>query len=241
MMTNILKRDARTRALPAIAAALALFSTPVLAQQQQPGTTDASTTAAAAPAAKPQPIIDLGKAKPAAAPKAAAATPLRERLDDPTIQAAGGALVLLLIAGGIALALIGRRRRRREQELADQQTLAYEPCETAVEPAPQSEPAVREEQPATAAASAFAWGDQPRAEAHDRDAGVDRHPGETWTERAYRGPSPENPSESLKTRLKRAAFFDKREMEAAAGMAEPVDAGAGLPEAMVEDDEREPA
>jgi hypothetical protein len=32
--------------------------------------------------------------------------------------------------------------------------------------------------------------------------------------------------------LKRAAFFDKREREAAAGLAEPVDANAGLPGAM---------
>ena len=42
---------------------------------------------------------------------------------------------------------------------------------------------------------------------------------------------PDNPSLSLKTRLKRAAFFDKREREVEAGEAEPVDPEAGLPEA----------
>jgi hypothetical protein len=49
------------------------------------------------------------------------------------------------------------------------------------------------------------------------------------------GPTPDNPSLSLKKRMKRAAFFDQREREVAAGTAEPVDAGAGLPEQMVED------
>jgi hypothetical protein len=44
---------------------------------------------------------------------------------------------------------------------------------------------------------------------------------------------------SLKARLKRAAFFDKRERDVAAGLAEPVDADAGLPEAMTEEQERE--
>jgi len=43
----------------------------------------------------------------------------------------------------------------------------------------------------------------------------------------------------LKARLKRAAFFDKRERDAAAGLAEPVDPSAGLPEAMVEDQAEE--
>ena len=58
---------------------------------------------------------------------------------------------------------------------------------------------------------------------------------ETHVERAMRGPTPDNPSLSLKKRLQRAAFFDKREREVAEGKAEPVDADAGLPEAMTED------
>jgi hypothetical protein len=49
------------------------------------------------------------------------------------------------------------------------------------------------------------------------------------------GPTPDNPSLSLKKRLKRAAFFDQREREVAAGEAVPLDADAGLPEQMVED------
>jgi hypothetical protein len=58
---------------------------------------------------------------------------------------------------------------------------------------------------------------------------------ESHVDRAMRGPTPDNPSLSLKTRMKRAAFFDQREREVAAGEAEPVDAEAGLPERMVEE------
>ena len=54
-------------------------------------------------------------------------------------------------------------------------------------------------------------------------------------DRAMRGPTPENPSLSLKKRLKRAAFLDKREREVAQGKAEPVDPTAGLPDAVVDE------
>ena len=246
MMTTIHKRDARTRALPAIAAALALSSTPVLAQQQAPPAQTA-TAMAAQPAqpAKPPPIVDLGDAKPAATPAVAPAKPLSAWLNDPRVQMGGGALILLIIIAATASILIGRRRLRREKEWADQETLSHEVFETALEPAATAEPVVHEEQPAIVApaASAFAWSNEPQAQAHgpEGDLQADRHPGETWTERAHRGPSPENPSASLKTRLKRAAFFDKREMEAAAGMAAPVDPDAGLPEAVVDEQEHESA
>ena len=58
---------------------------------------------------------------------------------------------------------------------------------------------------------------------------------ESHVDRAMRGPTPDNPSLSLKTRLKRAAFFDKREREVEAGEAERVDPETGLPEAGVEE------
>ena len=59
--------------------------------------------------------------------------------------------------------------------------------------------------------------------------------GQSHVDRAMLGPTPDNPSLSLKKRLKRAAFFDQRDREVAAGKAQPVDADAGLPEQMVED------
>jgi hypothetical protein len=40
---------------------------------------------------------------------------------------------------------------------------------------------------------------------------------------------------SLRNRLRRAAFFDKREREVADGKAVPVDPDAGLPDAMIEE------
>lgn len=58
---------------------------------------------------------------------------------------------------------------------------------------------------------------------------------ESHLDRATHGPTPDNPSLSLTKRLKRAAFFDQREREVAAGEAEPVDADAGLPERMLEE------
>jgi hypothetical protein len=60
-------------------------------------------------------------------------------------------------------------------------------------------------------------------------------PKQSHVDRAMLGPTPDNPSLSLKKRLKRAAFFDRREREVAAGEAVPVDTDAGLPEQMVED------
>ncbi|MCF2514589.1 hypothetical protein LVY65_05855 [Sphingomonas sp. G124] len=58
---------------------------------------------------------------------------------------------------------------------------------------------------------------------------------ESHVDRAMRGPTPDNPSLSLKKRLKRAAFFDQRDRQVAAGEAEPVDADAGLPDRMVDE------
>jgi hypothetical protein len=158
--------------------------------------------------------------------------------------AAGGALGLLAL-GGAAAALANRRRRRKEQERADAETMAFEPFETAAAPEPKPAPApvIHEEQPAVVAPSAFAWGKlseaKEQARTNEPTVDDDRRPGETWVERAYRGPSANNPSVALRNRLKRAAFFDKREREAAAGLAAPVDADAGLPEAMVEEQEQE--
>ena len=315
MMNRTHKLHARTRALPAIAAALALFSIPAIAQeaaqQTQPVTTDtapadgaAATDSSAttagdasskttittkrtirhtthAAAAKAAPLAKrkatqtaarsstthaaVAAAKPAAAPKPVTAVPAAGqsavsplvnfqpkpapaqpqaasnnllKLNGETLPIAGGVLALLVL-GGAAAALASRRRKRREQELADQETMSYEPFETVTPPQARPQPIVHAEQPATApAVSAFPWGSQqPTSEPiAEQD---DRRPGETWVERAYRGPTPNNPSVSLRNRLKRAAFFDKREREAAAGLAAPVDARAGLPGAMV--GEREPA
>jgi hypothetical protein len=157
---------------------------------------------------------------------------------------AGGALALLAV-GGIAYALT--RRRRHEDEDAwveDETTYDHAEPEPMMHEPPAMENAMAAEQPAIVAppVSAFAWGNEQRREEQRSEEPMveeERMPGESWIQRAYRGPSPSNPSVSLKARLKRAAFFDKRERDVAAGKAEPVDMDAGLPEAMVEEQERE--
>ena len=62
---------------------------------------------------------------------------------------------------------------------------------------------------------------------------ADAAPG-SHVEAACEGPTADNPSLSIKKRLKRAQFFDQREQLAAAGMAVPVETDAGLPEALSE-------
>jgi len=122
-------------------------------------------------------------------------------------------------------------RRRHEDEWSEE-SVDYEPVETAAVPEARDEPIVRDEQPAIVAPSAFAWEPQPQA-----DDPTVRSSDETHIERAYRGPTPENPSLSLRARLKRAAFMDKREREVAAGEAKAVEPTAGLPDRLVEERE----
>ena len=69
----------------------------------------------------------------------------------------------------------------------------------------------------------------------DEPTGSDESIEQSHVDRAALGPTPDNPSLSLKKRLKRAAFFDQRDREVAAGTAEPVETDAGLPEQMIED------
>jgi hypothetical protein len=198
-------------------------------------------------------LVDLN-AKPATTTTATAKPATKP--NNMTLELGAGALALLLLGGGAYA--ISRRRRAREEEMWDDEPMVeHESAEPMVEQTPAEAatmPEIREnriEEPAmaaTAGASAFAWGNGDRMDeqretqvesASETSDESDRRPGESWVERAYRGPSPANPSVSLKARLKRAAFFDKREREVAAGTAEPVDTDEGLPEAMVEEQQQE--
>ncbi|MGN6589046.1 MAG: hypothetical protein ACTHKE_01990 [Sphingomicrobium sp.] len=298
-------RYKRTSALPAIAAALALSSTPVLAQEVQPvptdpapaaqpaptpdATTPATTTnsgpavqpdvpmadtstaktatktksgtrrpavktapvvhtasrtmttrtvaPAPAPAARPTiaavpatapastrpaPIVDLN-AKPQPTTPAVAAKPAKKK-PDPTLPIAGGALAFLALGG--AAAAMTRRRSDEEEEWVGDGPEAV----TDEEPVISAPTVVHEEQPNIVAPAAFAWDGVERP----------RRDGESHVDRAYRGPTPDNPSLSLRKRLKRAAFMDKRERDAAAGLAAPVDPTAGLPDRMVTEQQGRP-
>jgi hypothetical protein len=144
-------------------------------------------------------------------------------------------LFLLIVLGALAYALA---RRRRNRVVYDEE--AYEPEPVYAEPEAAAEPvyaepepvAVRqpiaEEQPAIVApeVSAFAWGrpDAGRLEtpAAAREEAEEERPSTLpngfdlsrfgpHVQAAYRGPTPDNPSLSLRHRLRRAAAMDQRE------------------------------
>ena len=154
-------------------------------------------------------------ASPAPAPTAAPEPATNNDNSLPIV--AGGALALLALGGG-AVALARRRRSHQEEEWIEDETMTLEPVEAAATSEPRHDPIVHEEQPAIVApaASAFSWGNPqpaqpaPMSDRASADPDDDRMPGESWVERAYRGPTPDNPSVSLRARLKRAAFFDDR-------------------------------
>lgn len=266
--------------LAAIAAATALLSTPVVAQEATPVTSDpapivadepipaepttmpeavvdplapATTTtttaptratvapavrAPALPARTATPVaaapVDAAPAAPQAAPLAAdpamvaplpepvAATPAApadtSQLDNNALPIAGAAGIGLLALAGAGMAI--RRRRRTDDEVLVEADW-HEPVMSDAAPAPvHSAPSVAA--PAIASASAFNWDKSAR----ETPATVNR------IDAAKRGPTPDNPSLSLKKRLKRAAFFDQRDRQIAAGRGTPIAATAGLPDAM---------
>lgn len=176
--------------------------------------------------AAPKPVVDLSQSPALSEAKASTTTTAAKPsngVDAATMELAGGAAALLILGGG---ALIISRRRRKLDEDSWQFDGSAQPAEPAAvaEPMTLTEP-VAAEQPAMIAPPMSAF-DEPRRE----KASSDCEDLETWTDRAKCGPTPDNPSQSLKKRMKRAAFFEKRDREVAAGEAEPVDANAGLPE-----------
>ena len=269
--------------LAAIAAATALLSTPVLAQDAGPVAADPAPIVADAPvpdapAATPEVVSDPlapattttttttrttrttrpTRATAAPAPRSvrAPAPVARPVTAAPVVSAAPAALVeevappfdpamvaplpepvaaapvvtadstsiedVLPIAGAAGLGLLAlagagmamRRRRRDEDEVVEETW--HEPVmdRAASEPVMVTEPVV--------AASAFVWGNAPRETA----------PSMSRIEAERRGPTPDNPSLSLKKRLQRAAFFDQRERAVKAGKALPMSPMAGLPDAL---------
>jgi len=186
-------------------------------------------------AASPKPVVDLsrspalsGKADAAqAAQPAKKANPFNGPFDERTLEFGGGALAVIAL-GGAAIAM-NRRKRRREDEAAWLYDAQESPLDESLKETVASPPIAQEQRAIVAPeASAFTWG--------NAQTSTGAKPGETWVERAMRGPTPDNPSLSLRKRLKRAAFFDKRDREVAAGEADAVEGDAGLPESMDEPD-----
>lgn len=166
------------------------------------------------------------------APVAAPITPVADTRSNDMLPIAGAAGLGILALAGAGFAM---RRRRRDDDVVVEENWV-EPQYVAAAPivaAPM----------ATAPISAFAWDDKSATTAPAIATPAPAPSGMNWIDAAKRGPTPDNPSASLKKRLSRAAFFDRREKLVAAGKAAPVSPMAGLPKrlAPVEQAARRPA
>ncbi len=214
-------------------------------------TTTHRTASVARPAKVPPPVAQAPVAAPAALPaetvEAApvtvtagpAAAPAAIITPPPAKNSSVASSDMLPIAGAAGLGFLGllgvglamrRRRRRNEEEFA-----AAEQEELAVDAPAQADPlfdepafAPRIADPAPALALGAAVASAPAA-----SECVDAAPG-SHVEAACEGPTADNPSLSIKKRLKRAHFFDQREFLAEAGEVAPMAADAGLPDAIAE-------
>lgn len=200
----------------------------VAEQPAPPPVKQAPVTAAATPSAASEPTVAMTEgpapesplptppvaieppAPMAAAPAPAAPQAMASTMDE-TLPVAGGVLAALALAGG-AFAVAGRRRRYRDD---------YRTVETIEPPvAVEAEPAALRT-PISSSAPSYAR-PAPAAETA-LPTGFDLSRYGPHVQAAYRGPTPDNPSLSLRTRLKRARFYDQRErMEAAGTPSRPV-------------------
>jgi len=191
---------------------------PAAAPVATPVATVPATTTAPAPPAGPPPLAQI------AGPPPAAANNNQQTQSDRTSEIVGAAIFALIVLGAIAYAL-SRRRRTRETVYEEQ---AYEPEASYEEAEPvHARAPIAEEQPAIVApeTSAFAWGNRPQAGTLETPAAVQTEADEPMTlpsgfdlsrfgphvRAAYRGPTPDNPSLSLRNRLRRAAAMDQKE------------------------------
>jgi hypothetical protein len=130
------------------------------------------------------------------------------------IAGIGGAAVLLLAGGAFAL----YRRNRRDDEIEGE---PYEMAPVMAENPPVAAPTVA---PVVAPIAA------PRQSDDALPDGFDLSRFGPHVQAAYRGPTADNPSLSLRTRLKRARFFDMKERrEAEAGRSSAIAPAATAP------------
>lgn len=188
-----------TRAAAPVRRAAAPAATPAASpviRAAAPAAAVATPVAAPEPAAAPAdspvpPPIPIQQPAPAQAEASAADDML-------PIAGAAGVGVLALVGGAVAM---NRRRRRHDG-------VAYEP-----ETVESDHVAAVEPEPAPVVPLAARTAPEPTA----MPAGHDLSRFGRHTQAAYRGPTPDNPSLSLKRRLKRASFLDGRERTAHGG------------------------
>lgn len=184
----------------------------------------AAPVAPTAPTPDATPAFDPAMVAPLPEPAAAAPTPAASdsMIDNDLLPIAGAAGLGIIALAGAGLAM--RRRRREDDVVIEEMSYerAHEPTLARAEPMPVAHAPVAAAPLAASVAnkSAFAWGNSPREPVSSK----------SWIEAARRGPTPDNPSHSLKKRLRRASFFEQRERAVAAGTAVPVSPMAGLPD-----------
>jgi hypothetical protein len=138
---------------------------------------------------------------------------------------AGAGAVGLLALAGAGLALRRRRRRREELEAEEQWVAAEESRSMAAEPVVEPDLATAPAFATAAAAPAAAPRHDPVDETAPTTAlpeGFDLSRFGRHVQAAYRGPTPDNPSLSLKYRLRKATALDQRERTEAETKIEPV-------------------
>ena len=199
----------------------AVRARPAPARSTSPAVAPAAAIAApvaAPPAIQPLPIEPVAAPPPAPAPIAEAPATTIDIL--PTAALAG--LGLLVLVGG-ALVLRSRRRRRLDEiEDAEWQQNAEAQAALDAEPAPmvEPEPVLAEPEPVMAEpAIVAATALEPTAESDDKFIGPETELSDNFdlsrfgpnVQDAYRGPTEDNPSASLKQRLRRANGMDQQE------------------------------
>lgn len=215
--------SATTEAAPPSAAerpARKVLAKPVRSTANRP-TASARTTAPAASAA-PAPPADAAIEAPLAAEVAAmpvaepvapipaepAAVAVNNGLED-ALPIAGAAGLGVLALAGAGMAMRRRKRRAEDEEIyGDDEWVTDEPVAYS-DPVDSPEPAfARAAEPSPAAVI-----DASPVTALPADFDLSRYG--RHVQAAYRGPTPDNPSLSLKNRLRRASFFDQQERRSA--------------------------
>ena len=142
--------------------------------------------------------------------------------NDMALPIAGAAALGLLALGGTGIAMRRRKRRREDEEFAArQQFLDAAEAESEAEAEP---PLELKPTDAVGAGPAFAGSQAPihdpvpakTAQATKLPEGFDLSRFGPHVQAAYRGPTPDNPSVSLKYRLQRGAALDQQERKLAA-------------------------
>lgn len=174
--------------------------------------TPENSVRSAVPQTPPKPAVEagqdsdsspLGSMKPAEVASIPDAKPAEKSELNEAVPLAGGAGAVVLALAGAGMAI--RRRKRHEEEDAYEETMEVEPVggdELPLEPEARWDPPIVEPRaPAAPAAASI-------SDASDNFGAskFGRH-----VEAAYRGPTPENPSLSLRKRLKIAGELDRRE------------------------------